>query len=131
MAKVRFLTLEQVLATHHFLIENYGGSHGVRDLKMLESSVYRPQAFFGGKFLFPTIFEKAAALMCPLIQNRPFLDGNKRTAVVSSAAFLELNGWALRASPEDIYKTAVSIAVSKLSVEEVSIWLNSNSINVK
>lgn len=91
MAKTIFLTLEQVLAIHYDQIERYGGSHGVRDLALLESATQRPQASFMGEDLYPDIFKKGAALMHSLILNHPFVDGNKRSGVVSTASFLHYN----------------------------------------
>jgi len=68
------------------------GSHGVRDLHLLEAAAARPQATFEGKDLYSDIFSKAAALLDSIIRNHPFLDGNKRTAIGAACLFLERNG---------------------------------------
>src|SRR3990172_10842143 len=91
-----FITLEQLLTIHEDQIDRYGGSHGIRDLNLLESALFRPQTTFSGEDLYKTIFDKAAALMHSLILNHPFVDGNKRTAVVAAIIFLLQNGWMLK-----------------------------------
>ena len=78
MAKRIFLSVAEVLAIHHLQIEEYGGSHGIRDRGLLESAVFRPQIGY-----YNDIREEAAALMESLANNHPFLDGNKRTAFAS------------------------------------------------
>ncbi|MCJ7584226.1 MAG: type II toxin-antitoxin system death-on-curing family toxin [Anaerolineales bacterium] len=75
-----------------------GGAHGVRDLAMLESAVARPQTTFGGKDLYPDLFTKVAALLDSLINDHPFVDGNKRTGITAAALFLRRNGYRLKAS---------------------------------
>lgn len=74
------------------MIDKTGGSHGVRDLGLLESAVMRPKATFGGEELYSDVFSKAAALMHSLIRNHPFVDGNKRTGIAAAGLFLAQNG---------------------------------------
>ena len=87
------MKLDEVIAIHHDQIKRYGGSHGIRDLNLLISAVSRPQASFAGKDLYTTVFDKTAALIHSLIMNHPFVDGNKRTAMVSGARTLFINGY--------------------------------------
>jgi hypothetical protein len=75
---IKYLTIEQILAIHETLINRYGGSHGIRDKGLLESAVFRPQTVIFGKEAYPALFEKCAVLGYSIIQNHPFLDGNKR-----------------------------------------------------
>lgn len=124
---INFLTLEQVLYIHEDQIEKYGGSHGVRDLTLLESAILRPQTTFGGRELYESIFDKAAALMHSLLLNHPFIDGNKRTAIVSSLAFLEFNGFSLTATNKKLEKYALLIENQKPSIEAISTWLKKHS----
>lgn len=72
-----FLQVTDVLLLHSQQVDLYGGEHGVRDIGLLESAVARPQASFGDEYLHVNIFEMAAAYMFHLVQNHPFLDGNK------------------------------------------------------
>ncbi len=97
---MEFLTAEQVFFIHARLTEETGGSHGVRDLGMLLSAVGRPGATFEGQALYPDLFSQAAALMESLINNHPFVDGNKRTGVAAAALFMRRNGYRLEAGNE-------------------------------
>lgn len=125
--QINYLTLEQILVIHQDQIEQYGGSHGLRDLALLESAVFRPQSSFSGKELYKTIFDKTAAIMHSLILNHPFIDGNKRTGIVSAVVFLELNGFRLEVSQKELVKTALKIESKELSLENVAEWLKLNS----
>lgn len=93
--RVAFLSLDEVLAIQQRLIEAFGGAHGVRDLGMLESALYRPQTGY-----YADLLEMAAALMESLLMNHPFVDGNKRTAFFATDVFLRLNGWTIRVTAE-------------------------------
>lgn len=75
-----FLTLDEVLEIHQQQIDLYGGSHGLRDPGALESAVATPQCTFGDEYLHTTIWEMAAAYLYHLVENHPFIDGNKRSA---------------------------------------------------
>ncbi len=122
-----FLTFEQIIAIHDSQIELFGGSHGIRDFTLLESALMRPQATFGGKDLYDTIFDKAAVLMHSLIMNHPFIDGNKRTGTVSTIAFLKLNELTLMVDQEELVDAALKLESKKWSIEQVSDWLKENS----
>ena len=87
-----YLTPQQLLFIHARLITTTGGEHWVRDLGLLQSAMARPQATFDGADLYPDLCQKAAALMASLAQNHPFVDGNKRTALVMALTFLRING---------------------------------------
>lgn len=125
--QIIYLTLEQILVIHQDQIERYGGSHGLRDLALLESAIFRPQSSFSSKEFYKTIFDKTAALMHSLILNHPFIDGNKRTGIVSALVFLELNGFRLEVGTKELIKTALKIESKKLNLENVVKWLESNS----
>lgn len=122
-----YLTLEQILVIHEDQIKRYGGTSGLRQLSLLESSLFRPQSTFDGKDLYESLFDKAAALIYSLIQNHPFLDGNKRTGIVAGFVFLEMNGLIVNTEKEEIVDIVVSIATQKWNVERVSNWLKHNS----
>lgn len=121
---MKYLTAEQVLFIHARLIDETGGSHGVRDLGMLESAVARPQATFDGKELHRGLFRKAAALMQALIQNHPFIDGNKRTGSVAAGLFLQLNGYILQAKNRELESFTLKVTISKISLAEIANWLH-------
>ncbi len=124
---MKYLSVKDVLLLHELQIEMYGGSHGLRDLGLLESAVMRPQATFGGEDLYPTIFLKAGALVHSLLMNYQFVDGNKRTAMFSVMTFLELNGYKFIAEQKEIVDYALYIENSHPEIEEISKWLKKNS----
>lgn len=127
MARIFFITLEQVLAIHFDQVERYDGSHGVRDLPLLESAVLRPQASFMGEDLYLNIFDKSSALIHSLLLNHPFVDANKRTAMSSGVTFLHFNGYDLKVSQKDFVATALKIESKEWNLEQISAWLKENS----
>jgi len=125
---MNYLTPEQVLFIHSRLVTETGGSHGVRDLGLLESAVARPRATFDGKELYPDLFTKTAALMDSLINNHPFLDGNKRTGITSAGLFLLLNGCKLTASPQELETITLRVAMEGMEVSALATWIRKNSV---
>ena len=124
---ISYITLEQILIIHEDQIDRYGGIHGIRDLTLLESALYRPQTTFSGKELYPGIVHKAAALVYSLIMNHPFTDGNKRTGITAMNIFLGLNGKELYANEKEIVELALKIADKKSGIEEITDWLKSKT----
>ena len=120
---MKYLTVKDVLLLHELAIDNYGGSHGLRDMGLLESAVGRPQQTFGGKNLYPTIFLKGAALVHSLLLNHQFVDGNKRTAMFALMTFLELNGLVFTSSQKAVVECAIWIENKKPEIEEISDWI--------
>lgn len=121
------LTIAQVLYIHDRVIETSGGHHGVRDLNGLAAAVAAPQAGIADRELYPTLLEQAAALVRSLIQNHPFVDGNKRTGVAAAGLFLEDHGWELIATNEELEEFAVWVATDKPAVCGIAEWLRTHS----
>ena len=129
---MNYLTVEQVLFIHDRLIEETGGSHGLRDPNSLEAAVARPRTGFGEVEFYPSVHDKAAALMESIIRNHPFVDGNKRTGLTSAGTALALNGWELFASQEEAYTFTMRIADNRPQAprpnwEDISAWLAEQS----
>jgi death on curing protein len=122
-----YLTPEQVLFLHAQLVAETGGSHGVRDLNLLLSALEKPQASFDDLDLYPDILAKAAALMDSLIRNHPFVDGNKRTSIVSAGIFLLLNEYKLITTNPELEKFTLEVARSEHSLLKITAWLQDNS----
>ena len=120
---IRYLLPEQVLFIHSRLIESTGGAHGVRDLSMLLSALGIPQATFDGNNLYGDLFSKAASLMDSLIRDHPFVDGNKRTGIAAAALFMQLNGYFLVVANEEMARFTLACAQSKVTLEEISSWI--------
>lgn len=125
---MRRLTPKQILLIHDELVEKYGGSFGVRDENLLESAIFQPFVTFGGLDLYESVFDKAAVLLRSLVKNHPFLDGNKRTGIAAAQVLIEANDYFFKASISIAEKFVRKIALTKLSVEEISLWLRKHSI---
>jgi death on curing protein len=121
-AQVLYLTAAQVLFVHARLLAETGGAPGVRDLGLLESAIARPQGTFDGQDLYPDLNGKAAALMISLVNNHPFVDGNKRVGITAAALFLVRNGLQLRASNEEIEQVTLEVAQGRLTVDQLASW---------
>ena len=122
-----YLTAEQVLFVHYRLVSETGGEHGVRDLGLLESAIARPRATFEQHELYPDLFEKAAALMESMINNHPFVDGNKRTGIACAVLFLQQNGVSFSARNTELEKFTLRVASSKAGRSEITEWLMKHS----
>jgi death-on-curing protein len=120
---VRYLTLSEVLALHRLVAEQSGGSAAVRDLGALESAVAQPRMTFEGRDLYATLAEKAVALGFSIIQNHPFVDGNKRVGHASMETFLVLNGHELRASIDESERVVIEVASGKCGREQFLRWV--------
>jgi death-on-curing protein len=125
---VFYLSLGAVLYLHEQLIASYGGAQGIRDEGALKSALARPRATFAGQALYPTLFEKTAALFESLCVNHPFIDGNKRVAYAGAGLFLELNGWRLQAETDEAVDFTLDVAAGKRGKEEIRVWLEQHSI---
>lgn len=128
---MNYLNINQVLAIHNEVIEQIGGSKGVRDIGLLDSAVARPQATFGGKDLYPDIFSKATALGHSLIRNHPFIDGNKRTGYMAMRLSLNLNGYDIKASLEGRYKFVMEIVKKTKDEQSIAKWLKEHSQKIR
>ena len=113
------------------MVKRFGSSPGVRDLGLVESAVTRPKSTFGGEYLYNSIFDKAGALLQSLLKNHPFVDGNKRTALTSSAIFLEKNRYKLINAHKEEVEFAIRVDNENLKVEQISSWLKSHSVEIR
>lgn len=116
-----FLTLDEVVEIHRDQIDRYGGTAGIRDLGMLQSALAQPAASFGGQFLHANPFEMAAAYLFHLVQNHPFIDGNKRVGLVSALVFLQMNDQEIQATDDELVTLVIGVALGitdKLAVAD-------------
>ncbi len=127
---MKSLTLEQLLQIHTLVVQKTGGSAGVRDLGRLESVIASQTQFVFGEELYVGLFEKAAAIIRGIIGDHPFVDGNKRTGMLSGLTFLALNGFQFKGEEGLIEDFAVRVAVDHLSIKEIADWLKQNSTTV-
>lgn len=112
-----------VLAIHDRQLAEHGGSLGLRDERLLESALARPEQLLAYGDPEPDIASLAASLAYGIARNHPFIDGNKRTAFVAYLMFLELNDCVFDASPEDRYLTMLALAEGKLKEKDFAVWL--------
>ena len=122
-----FLSLDEVLALHADQISRYGGETGVRDLALLQSALAMPQAKFAGEWLHPSLPEMAGAYLFHLVRNHPFVDGNKRTGLISAIAFLGLNDVELVATPEELVEVVLGVAERRTDKAQVAVFLKANT----
>lgn len=122
-----FLTLAEVMEIHQDQIRRYGGSPGVRDLGLLQSAVAMPAAAFGGQYLHADLCEMAAAYLFHLVQNHPFVDGNKRVGAVACDVFLALNGLCLQAGEDEFEQLVMTVACGEKSKSAVAEFLRANT----
>jgi len=109
-----FLGLDEVIEIHRDQIDHYGGRAGIRDMALLQSAVTMPQASFSGEYLHTDIFEMAAAYLFHIVQNHPFVDGNKRVGAVAALVFLVLNGVKERVPNRALVETVLAVAQGKI-----------------
>lgn len=121
------LTLDQLLQLHALAVNHSGGSVGVRDLGRIEAAVATQSQEIFGQELYGSMHEKAAALMRGIVQDHPFVDGNKRTAMLAGLTLLEVNGLQFTAEPRELEDFAVRIATDHLDVGAIAEWLNSHA----
>jgi len=121
-----FLELDEVLALHADQIERYGGAQGIRDLGLLKSALAMPAATFDGQLLHGTLAEQAAAYLFHCANNHPFVDGNKRIALMAALAFLGLNDHRLDADPDELLQLVVGVAAGGTSKADVAVFIEAN-----
>lgn len=120
-----WLERRDVEAFHALQISEFGGLAGTRDVGALESALARPLNL--SAYGEPSLFELAASYAFGIARNHPFVDGNKRTALVSSFTFLTLNGWDVDVAETDAVLVFVDLAAGKLKESELAKWLEKHS----
>ncbi len=117
------INIEIVKYFHSILIDEFVGSTGIRDLNALKAAIQRPYSTFDGKDLYPTIYDKAAALVESLVKNHAFIDGNKRIGYVMLRFFLMESGYDLSASQTDKYIFIREISKGNLDFDSIKKWI--------
>lgn len=121
------LTLEQLLELHVMVIAQSGGSDGLRDLGRLESALASQTQSVFGEELYSTLAEKAAALIRSIIGDHPFVDGNKRAAMLTGLTFLSVNDVKFRATAGELEDFAVKVATDHLDILSIAAWLEAHT----
>lgn len=120
---MRYLTVGEVLEIYSQVMKQSGGGVGIRDLGALESAVAQPRMTFNGEELYPTVIEKAPALGFSLIQNHPFIDGNKRAGHAAMESFLMFNSYEISANVDEQVEIILGVASGKVDRVAFTDWL--------
>jgi len=118
-----FLDIDRVMRIHLGLIDRYGGETGVRDTGLLHSAIAMPQASFGEEGLHKDVFEMAAAYLFHIVQNHPFIDGNKRAGAAAAIIFLDMNGVEIEADEEGLVGLTLRVACAQAGKGEIAEFL--------
>ena len=125
---ITWLLFEAVLAMHKAQIVQHGGDDGVRDIGLLDSALARPKNVEAYE-PDADLARLAAAYGFGIAKNHPFIDGNKRTALVATLSFLEINGVELIAKTKDLYLAFLSLADGTLTEDELAAWLRERIVS--
>ena len=123
MKRIVWLFEETIIAIHHRQIAEHGGGEGLRDEGLFSSALARPQNLFAYSQPTPDLASLAAAYAYGIARNHPFVDGNKRTALIAARTFLLLNGVNLEAGQDEKFLTFQSLAAGALTEEELAAWI--------
>lgn len=117
-----YVTTADALFFHQELIRLFGGASGIRDAGALESALHRPRTGY-----YDTIIEEAAALLESLVQNHPFVDGNKRVAFAVVDVFLRINGYLIAEDSSKLFKSFIALIENKkFSMQYLVPWLRAS-----
>ncbi|HEY0076063.1 MAG TPA: type II toxin-antitoxin system death-on-curing family toxin [Abditibacteriaceae bacterium] len=127
---MNYINLSQVLELHRRVLLQSGGSSGVRDQGAVESAIAQPTMTFGGQELYPSLEEKAAAPGFSLLNNHPFIDGNKRIGHAAMEFFLARNGYEISAPVDEQETFVLRLAAGEASREELVEWLRAHLVTL-
>lgn len=125
MKQFDFLSTREVLDLHDYIIDRYGGTSGLRDFNLLDAAIAQPSLV--GSYLHSDIFQMAAAYAFHIIKNHAFVDGNKRTGLLTALVFLKKNQIVIDADFDSMYELAIDIANSKLNKEQIAEFFKKQS----
>lgn len=128
---MKYVTTSDIIYIHDKIIHETGGSLGVREPGLLESIAQKPQATFGGSQLYPTVFDKAAALFEALCNYHVFIDGNKRVAAMAMYRFLAINVYSLTASNKELEEYTLLVATTNPDLADMAAWIKNHSKKAK
>lgn len=122
------LSKQQLIAIHDQIVLATGGTTGIRDEGLLDAAIAAPWQTFGGNELFPSLEEKAARLGYGLVNNHPFIDGNKRIAAVATLEILALNGVNLSYSQSELSDIFLEVAAGQSNHGVLLEWIKSHKL---
>jgi death-on-curing protein len=120
MGGLIFVSVADAVTIHRRMVDEFGGDSGLRDRGLLESALALPKAMFGGDYLHGDLPSMAAAYHYHLCANHPFIDGNKRVAVVVAEVFLRANGLLLDATDDEVVELTLGVASGTIGKPQVT-----------
>lgn len=126
--QIEFLHVDEILSIHQDQVRCYGGHEGLRDSGALLSAVAMPQATYSQQYLHEDLFAMAAAYLFHIVQNHPFIDGNKRTGTVAAIVFLTLNDVAIEADEDELAEFVFAVARGEIDKPAIAAFLRRHAI---
>ena len=120
---MKILNKRQILMLHQHLVDETGGSPGLRDEDLLDSALNAPFQTFGDTSAYPSLQQKAARLCYGLVKNHPFIDGNKRIGAHAMLVFLAVNGLELSYTQQELSDIILQIAAGEKEYDDLLVWL--------
>lgn len=127
MTEPIWMDATDAVIAHDLELAASGGSSGLRDAGMLESALSRPRNLWAYSDTPPALTQLAAAYAFGISSNHPFVDGNKRAALLVSFAFLDVNGLVVTATQEDAYLTILALAAGEIDEQQLVDWFERNT----
>lgn len=127
IAQPKFISFEQIIALHKLQVDQFGGTHGVKDEGLLLSALGQPESGLGENYFHKDLYEMAAAYLFHLVKNHAFYDGNKRIAALCSSVFLQINGLMVIADEDEFEKLVLDAAQSLVSKAEIADFFRKNT----
>lgn len=121
--------LERLLILERCIYKYTGQEIITRDYKLLDSALEAIYQTFDGRELYPSIEEKGARLCFNIINNHPFVDGNKRVGVLAMLCYLEINNVYINCTNEELINIGLSLAGGKMKYRELVAWINDRKFN--
>jgi death-on-curing protein len=127
---MNYLAEEEIQAINRIIIEETGGSIGVREPGLLASIAQKPATAFGGEDMYPDLFLKAAVIYEAIVNYHVFVDGNKRTGFATMVRFLAINSYDVKLTDKEIENFTIDIALKKQDLADIAEWIKRHSQKV-
>ena len=121
-----YFSKDDILLIHSKLIDDFGGSDGIRDEGMQDSAINTPLQTFDSSDLYPTDIDKITRLSFGLVMDHPFIDGNKRIGAHAMLVFLALNDIEVEYEDAEFIKLVLDVAAGEISAEQLLAWLQAH-----
>lgn len=125
--EIAFLSVDDVIDIHRDQLTHYGGSEGLRDVGLLESAVAMPKSTVGEELLHTDIYLIAAAYLFHLVQNHPFIDGNKRVGTATALVFLDINGVDIEVGDDELVELVLEVAQGRCNKATIATFLRTHA----